>query len=401
MDAASVRQRLQSATSSDSRQLDRVCEDVATALMETDVEPPFTVSTSNFATDPYLICADRYWRLRFLDQPNVRTAAACAVWLNTHVHRDHLTEVREKWSLGYAFITKDNVESRHELSEAIEQIVTADGTDGSIAYFATLYHAGKLRSNFSFDELRQFLESSLLALAANAHRDDPLFFALRAFAAFGSRSITSEHAVELLDQAWNSPQRTRHVVDICLNGIQAAAPFERHGQLLRDRSAEAVRDYRKDHMFHFRLASGQHMCHEHDEALDTIDTALRLLPATGNRGSHKLLQEQFLAKRDAIQEGRISAQRDAEHQHRWHEQETANQAIRHDLRTHTFKGVELVTIFTAAIAFFIGSLQVTLSGSLPLSDRVWLIGELGAGLIIFAALIIGGTWLINRDRHHR
>jgi hypothetical protein len=412
--------RLEQVSASDSRELDRVCEEVATALFEGGQEPPFTVTSADFATDPHLICADRYWRLRFLDRPTIQTAAACSTWLVGHVIRDHHTEVLEKWSLGYAFITKDSVESSLELSRAVEEIVEHDSSAGETAYFATLYHAGKLRSNFWFDELHQFLDASLLALAAGVHRQAPLFTALRSFAAFGSRVLTTEHAIGLLDQAWFSSERTRHVVDICLNGIQAAVPFDGHGQLLRERAAEAVRDHPLDHIFHFRLASGQHMVRDHDAALDSINTALRHLPALGSRGSHKLLQEQYLAKRDAILEGRLRAELDAEHaqqlagqeerhRRRWEqlegelrrrgeEQEKARREGQEAARANHVRAVELVAVFTSAIAFAVGSLQVTLTGSYSLHDRLALIAAWGVGHVIFALLVVGGTWLITRPR---
>lgn len=420
MESAAHLARLDQVSASDSREVDRVCEEVATAMFEAGEVPSFDVTSADFAGDARLICADRYWRLRFLDGPDIRTAAACSAWLVSHIAREHRTEVLEKWSLGYAFITKDSVESALELSRAAEEIVGNDTSAGDAAHFATLYHAGKLRANLCFDELHQFLDSSLLALAAGVHRQAPLFTALRSFAAFGSRAITAEHATGLLNHAWSSPERTRHVVDICLNGIQFATPFEGHGRLLRDRATEAVRDHPNDHIFHFRLASGQHMVRDNDAALDSIDTALRHLPASGNRGSHKLLQEQYIAKRDAILEGRLRAELDAEHtqvlanqerrhSRRWEqlgaelhrrgeEQEKAQRESQEIARANHVRSVELVAVFTSAIAFAVGSLQVSLTGSFTLKDRLALIGAWGAFHVIFALLVVGGTWFITRPR---
>ncbi|OCC11575.1 hypothetical protein A3Q37_02772 [Streptomyces sp. PTY087I2] len=420
MDPGSYTARLNGVTVSDSRELDRVCEEVALALHRDGTEPPFDVRSSDFAADPYLICSDRYWRLRFLEQPSIRTAAACSLWISAHVSREARVEVLEKWALGYAFITKDSVESAVELSQSIEEIVSRDTPAGDVAYFSTLYHAGKLRSDFLFEELHRFLDASLLALAVGTHRQSALFTALRSFAAFGSPAVTAEHAVSLLDQAWNSADRTRHVVDICLNGIQFAASFEGHGELLRDRAAEAVRDHPGDHMFHFRLATGHHMTGDHDAALTSIDTALRLLPAVGTRGSHKLLQEQYLTKREVIVEGRQRAALDAEHQQRLADQEERhqerwarseeeirrrderlNRALKDNeesARANHVRSVELVALFSSVIAFAVGSLQVTLTGDFPLRDRLLLIGAWGSAHALFALLVIGGTWLITRPR---
>ncbi|WP_189490987.1 hypothetical protein [Streptomyces antnestii] len=401
MDAASVSATLDTASAADSRALDRICEEAAEALVREGVVPPFDVTSADFAGDARLICADRYWRLRFLARPDVRTAALCARWIGSHVARDVREAVVERWALGYAFVTRDTVESVGELSEATEDIVGRDTASGDLAHFAVLYHAGKLRSNFCFDELRQFLESSLLALACGSHREEPLFVALRSFAAFGSREVTAEHATALLDTAWTSPRRTRYVVDICLNGLQFAAPFEGRGELLRDRATEAVRDHPGDHMFLFRLASGRYMCGEYDAALGSVDEALRRLPATGSRVSHKLLQEQYLAMRNAIQDGLLRAHRDAEQQRRWADQESANRSIEETMRSSTVRAVELVAVFTAAIAFSVGSLQVTLTGTMPLRDRLWLVAAQGAGLAVFALLVVGGTWWLTRPRRRR
>ncbi|MDI3417516.1 hypothetical protein [Streptomyces luteolus] len=434
MDVAAISARLRQIPVSDSRELDRVCEEAAAAFLDAGREPPYDVGSADFATDAFLICADRYWRRRFLALPSVRTAAACAAWLMAHVARDCRTEVLEKWSLGYAFITREHGESGGELSEATEEIVAGDTAAGDVAYFAALYHAGKLRANFQHDELRQFLESSLLALAAGSHRQEPLFVALRSFAAFGSESITTDHALSLLSEAWNSPERTRHVVDICLNGIQMALPFDDQGEVLSVHAQEAVRDHPLDHMFHFRLACARHMRGDHDAALGSITTALTLLPAIGTRISHELLQQQYLSKRAEILDGRERARFDArqrrrmeeledahqrrlvelesEHERRWREleeelrrdkerQEQTQRELVEGTRAATIRAMELVALFAAVIAFAVGSLQITLNGDMSLHDRAWLIAELGGGLLAFAFVITGGTWYITRTRRAR
>ncbi|WP_250285191.1 hypothetical protein [Frankia sp. CiP1_Cm_nod2] len=399
MDVASINTRLGRVASADSRELDRVCEEVAAELIDADVEPPFRVPSADFATDPWLICADRYWRRRLLHQPTVEVAARCARWLHDHTDPPVRPDIIEKWSLGYAFITKDTVESRHDLTLATGRIVETFQGSTDICYFATLYHAGKLRANFWFDELHQFLESSLLAVAAGQHRDDPLFTGLRAFAAFGSRTITTSHALELLDTAWSAAPRSRAVVDVCLNALWAAPPFPGQGEQLRRHAAEAVAEYPDDHLFRFRLASGQRMCGDYTDALATIDTALRLLPAIGARISHELLQGQYLRERATILEGLDRAAWTSDQQTRWLDQDTANRDLRRTLQTSAIRAVELVTVFTAAIAFAVGSLQITLTGTLPLRDRAFLLVLLGAGLLLFALLTVAGTWIIT-GRHH-
>ena len=400
MDVASINARLGRAAAADSRELDRVCETVAAELIDANTEPPFPIPSADFTIDPWLICADRYWRRRFLAEPTVEVAARCARWLLDHAEALIRPAIIEKWALGYAFITRDNVESRHDLTLATGRIVETYQGSVDICSFATLYHAGKLRADFAFDELHQFLESSLLAVAAGSHRDDPLFTSLRGFAALGTRTITTDYALELLDEAWNSAPRSRAVVDVCLHALWAAPPFPGQGEQLRRRAAEGVAEHPGDHLFEFRLASGQRMCGQYTEALVSIDAALRLLPTIGSRISHFLLQEQYLRERELIQEGLHRAALASEQNTRWRDQEAANRDLRRTLETSAVRAVELVAVFTAAIAFAVGSLQVTLTGALSFGARALLLAILGGGLLLFALLIIAGTWIIT-GRHHR
>ncbi|MEU5532926.1 hypothetical protein [Streptomyces sp. NPDC020362] len=399
MDMATVIARLDEARAADPGTRDRICDETAAALLAASTPPAFEVRSADFRNDPYFVCADRYWRGRFQERPTAGTAFECARWMADHVTDGSWGVVAEQWALGNGFLNRGSLGSADQFAEALA------GTDAGtvaeaerIAFFLTLFHAGKLRANFCFDELHAFLAYAPSSVAAGSLRARPVFVALQSFAAFGSRALTIAFASELLEKAWSSEDRTRHTVDICLNGVAFAVPFEEQGELLRSHAAEAVEAYPGDHMFHARLAAGLHMCGRHDAALESIDTALALLAASPT-ASLGVLQEQFLTKRDAIQEGRLRAVRDAEQQRRWEEQAAANAQLERSLHTSSVRAVEVVAVFTAAIAFAVGSLQVTLTGKLPLSDRLWLLGAQGAGLAVFALLIVGGTWLITRSHH--
>ncbi|MCA6093251.1 hypothetical protein LE181_13900 [Streptomyces sp. SCA3-4] len=97
----------------------------------------------------------------------------------------------------------------------------------------------------------------------------------------------------------------------------------------------------------------------------------------------------------------MRAAREAEHEGRWRRQDAANVDLERAMHRSSIRAVELVAVFTSAIAFAVGSLQVTLSGTLKLRERLWLLTALGAGLAVFALLIVGGTWLITRSRSRR
>ncbi|MEW2396607.1 hypothetical protein [Streptomyces sp. NPDC046862] len=397
MDTATVIARLDEARGADSRTRDRVCDEVAAEFLAAGTPPFIEVRSADLRTDPYLMCADRYWRGRFQEQPTARTALECARWMSDHVNDESWEAVAEQWALGNGFLNRDNLESPDQLAEVMGETGTGAAVE-RFAFFLTLFHAGKLRANFCFDELHAFLAYSPSSAAAGSLRGEPVFVALQSFAAFGSRTLTAAYASELLEQAWSAADRTRHTVDICLNGVAFAPPFAGQGELLRDYAEEAVEAHPGDHMFHARLAAGLHMCGRHDAALESIDTALALLAASAT-ASLSVLQNQYLTKRDAIQEGRLRAERDAEQLHRWEQQAAANAQLERSLHTSSVRAVEVVAVFTAAIAFAVGSLQVTLTGKLPLSDRLWLLAAQGVGLAVFALLIVGGTWLITRSHH--
>lgn len=401
MDEQSLHQRLHHASTAGSRELDRTCEAAAHELVDAGEEPPFEVDSADFAADPYLITADRYWRLRFLALPTVDTAARCAEWLERHVAEQHRAEVRQKWALGYAFITRDNVESPTELTESSTWIVERYRGSPAIMFFAILYHAGKFRANHDFEDLRSFLGSSVLALACSSFHQHPTFVALQAFASLGSRHIARDSALEPLRAAWAATDRSWHTVDICLHALAVAPPFDGQAQLLRDYALEAAEEFPQQHLVHFRLATGQRLAGEHAAALNSVDTALRLLPAVGNRTRHELFQEQFLRERALITNAQHIAEITERYEHRLAEQEAGNEEVRRSLAAHTVRVVEVVTLVMAAITFAVGSLQVTLSGDLPTGDRALLIGMLGGGLALFALLVVGGTWWITRHRRER
>ncbi|NEW27002.1 hypothetical protein [Nocardia cyriacigeorgica] len=389
--------RLVAGAAPGTRELERECDTFARRYLAQGVEPQFDVRSADFATDPFLICADRYWNLRFSAEPTLSTAVECAGWVTERIDAACRQPIVEKWAIGYSFITRGTVESLTEIADATADIIANDDADCSRAYFATLYHAGKLRANLSFDELNLFLVSSPLATAAGRHREQPLFIALQAFAGLGSRQITNEHAMRLFEKSWNAPDRTHASIDIALHALEAAVPFDEQGALLRGKAAEAIAEYPANALFRFRLALGFFLCDDHDAALIAIDDALRLLPATGWRSTHELLSEQFLQVRRSILLARSDARRAAEQQLRLdrHEQAVADTAGL--ARRSIIRAVELVAVFAAVIAFAVGSLNVTLNGNLDLASRIWILVVFGAGLLIFALLVIGGTWWLTRD----
>ncbi|MBF6089975.1 hypothetical protein [Nocardia cyriacigeorgica] len=381
------------------RELERECDVFARRYLAEPgvVEPQFDITSANFTSDPFLICADRYWNLRFTAEPTLATAVQCAGWATERIEAAYRQPILEKWAIGYAFITRGTVESLTEIADATADIIAGDDAECSRAYFATLYHAGKLRANLSFDELSLFLGSSPLANAAGRNRDKPLFIALQAFAGFGSRQTTNEHAMMLFEKSWTAPDRTHASIDIALHALEAAVPFDEQGTVLRTKAAEAIAEYPDNALFRFRLGLGAFLCDDHDAALTSIDDALRLLPATGWRSSHELLSEQFLHVRRSILLARSDARRATDQQRRLDRYEQAVAETADLARRSVIRAVELVAVFAAVIAFAVGSLNVTLNGNLDLGSRLWILVVFGGGLLLFVLLIVGGTWLITRD----
>jgi hypothetical protein len=115
-------------------------------------------------------------------------------------------------------------------------------------------------------------------------------------------------------------------------------------------------------------------------------------------GSHKELQQQYLYERNAIKSEREIARLTAQQQALITELKADNAALRQTVQTSTTRTIEVVALFIAAIAFAVGSLQVTLVGTLSLKDRTILLGIFGVGLLLFAVVIVGATWTITRVR---
>jgi hypothetical protein len=400
MDHVVIESALAELDPADSRELERYCDRYAREFLAAGVEPQFHVATADFARDPYLICADRYWNYRHRDEPTLHTAVACAGWLAEHVALDVRTAVREKWAVGYAFITRDSVQSLADIADATADIIASDDSDCSRAYFATLYHAGKLRANFAFSELGLFLESSPLALAAGNNRETPLFTAFLALAAYGSRKSNPTYAGELLDRAWNAPDRTHATVDTALNALATAVPFDGQGELLRDRSGEALAGYPGNHLFHFRLAQALHMSGDYDAALPEIDAALERLPATGWRIQHELFQIQFTALRDAIRHSQAQARDFAAQAERLDRQRQEVETIADAVQKQTTQVIVAVALSVAVIAFAWGALNITLTG-LGLGARFALLGGFFAGMTAYAVLVVAGVWFLTARRRRR
>ncbi|SCE43455.1 hypothetical protein GA0115242_13721 [Streptomyces sp. SolWspMP-5a-2] len=399
MDTATVAARLEEARGVDPRARSLICDEVSAAFLASGTVPSFGVKGVDPVDDPYFLCADRYWRRRFQERPTARTAAACARWVFDHVRKEGRGAVTERWALGNGFLDRADTEPGERTAGMAEQAAAGSGGERA-ALFVTLYQAGKLRANFRFDELHAFLTFSPAAAAVGSLRTEPVYLALQAFAAFGSRALTVDHARELLERAWSAKDRSRHTLEICLHAVAFAAPFDGQGELLRGHAEEAVRVCPDDHGFHARLAAGRHLCGRHDAALESIDTALSLL-AAAPPADLAVLQDHYLTRREAIQEGRLRALRDTEQERRWAEQTSANARLERSLQRSSVRAVEVAAIFTAAIAFAVGSLQITLTGTLALSARLWLLTAQGVVLALFAALIVGGTWLITRERGGR
>jgi len=418
MDHEAVVRVLRALQKSGKSRIDRECDVLAHGYIAENVEPQFTVRSAEFDSDPWFILADRYWNLRLTKEPTLQIAVLCAGWLNEHVEAEYREAVREKWTMGYGFITRGTVESTEEIEAAAPDIIASD-PDGSHAYFAVLYHAAKLRADRSFDELLDFLKQSRLSDSIKkAYWDKTLFIALQAYGALGSEQTSVAYARRLADKAWNSPHRTRETIDVVLNGLTVGGDFDGRGELLRTRAAEAVAAFPDDHIFLFRLATGRRLCGDYDVALDSIRQAITKLPKSGWRISHELLQEQYMAEeRLIISEQTIARQmhsaREAQERYTWqltgiieqHKQDMAALISSHEqqmkgladsARRGHVRSIEMIALFVATIAFAVGTLNISLNGTLALVARLWMIAELGGGLLLFAFVIVGGTWVITR-----
>lgn len=349
---------------------DETCDVVARRYLAEGIEPAFLVDRSDFG-DTKLLTADRYWRLRLVEKPTVVTAIENARWLYSHVAHDAQESLVCRWALGYGFVTRDVIESEAELDAAADDYAEADPR---VLAYACVYHAGKLRAGFRFDELHVLLTESLLARrAGSALRDTLLFEALCAFADFGRRGhITT--ALAGFERVWASPQRTPAITDLLLNGLGVSVPFDGKGQLLIARAHEAITCDPGSHGLYYLLSQGYSLCGQHAVALEAIDTAITLLPATGWRSSFSMLSEQYAARRIAIQDASLVGPA-----------RTVGGEV-----AAPFRRVVLAMPLAAAFGFAINAGAVlSRDGADPLSERVLELGVIGTVLVLMTAL---GVW---------
>ncbi|WP_248814047.1 hypothetical protein [Frankia sp. AgPm24] len=376
----SIATRLGRAASQGPRAMDRVCEQVAGEFLEANIEPRLRIPSADFAADPWLVCADRYWRRRLLAEPTVEVAARCAHWLSEHCQENIRPQIFTTWALGYAFITRDSVDPRADLSRFDGRIIEQYKGAPDICFFAALYHAGKLRANFWFEELHQFLDASLLMLAAGDHRDDPLVTALRAFAEFGRGNTDQGH--DLLRTAWDTPDRSRAVVDVCLHALDVAAPFPAQGEELRTYATEAARTF-PDHGVFYRLARGQRRCGQYTEAETSIRKALALLPAIGSRISHEHLQERYIREWDNIRSAEQDHLAVPEQPDGLVATETGSRRLPHTMIAAVVATVVLMVGVVAAAT-------VTVHDDWSLADRLWAEAALFTSLLLLAVGVLAG-----------
>lgn len=394
-----------------SRTFERACRRIALRYINGREEPQFNIESSDFNHDSFLICADYYWKYRFHLEPTLVTAVECASWMAKHVATEFYDRIRDKWAIGFGFVNRDSVESASEVNRVAHAVIADDDDDGRSAFFATLFHAEKLCANHAVGELDLFLEQSPLASAAGPHRESVLFRAFRTYVAFCSHRFSHEHACALFGGIWNSSYRSLAATDVVLHGLAMSHDFDGRRELLRTHASEAVAEYPDEHIFYYRLATGQWLCGDHESALGAIDAALGLLSVHGGRISHELLQGQYLARREAIEVGREQDRRaraeraraEQERSRAVEQDRTLSEQTKHEVgqiaesvRGSVLWTVQVMAVFAAVIGIAVGSLSVGLNGSRSFSESLWLVAALDGGLAIFALLTVGGNLVIMR-----
>lgn len=419
----------------DDRVRDQEIEEIAVRLHAAGQNPEWQVSTADFDRDVFLICADRYWRLRFLDKQVVATAVECGRWFAAYVDQAAQAAVFQQWTKGYAFITRGVIEDNPE----IRDLITDADTD-LVGYFAACYQSLKLKFAFRFGAQATFIDSVRnLGVVSQARSTDPFWIAQEAAARFGDRKSAKNYAEERLEIAWHGARESEDVADVCVSAVRYARGIDGQGALLTQYADKAVELYPDNHIFLAAAATGHHMIadlgRKHEEkgtsaatsgnpdlerALELIDDALTKLPPMGERTSYELFQGQYMAKREAIVDSmihhdRIAARdRQVEQERRKRDLDLKAQQERLEdkivrveqamdkaddqNRANQVRSVELVAVFSAVIAFAVGAFQVANDDSLGLRDRSLLLLVWGGLNIGFVLLVVGGTWIIARSR---
>jgi hypothetical protein len=222
----------------------------------------------------------------------------------------------------------------------------------------------------------------------------------------GKRDIPQ--ALELNDLAWNDTSQIDSVGairDICLHGLWVGNLIPNQGELLLRRCDEYVEEahrfgLRPDNaIVLFRRAGAQRMLALFEESIETIDELLNGL--SGSSEFIRTFSEQIIRERELAQLGLTfeklrsdvdgAAVRLAEAEGKLNQSEARLGEIEHQGLT---RNVQIISIFTAAVAFAVGVAGITTkSGNAPLS-AVLISVSLGVGLLGFVFLI----FLVTRTR---
>lgn len=246
----------------------------------------------------------------------------------------------------------------------------ADQSDPNAARRALVYvHGQRLRFDFKFEEL-----DNRCSVWLPDYREDGFVAGLAAFAALGMRS---DRGIPLLDRALSLPDADMHCRYVCLHAMWFGTNLERQAERMIQLSDEMIGRGEDWYNLYFWRCYALRRLGRLDEAMDSIDRAIALLPVGMNMIHQDYVREREMVKTTQLLNEQISAiAQDIKDQLRSESEEYLDD-VKDDLMEYSRSAQRIVSESLVSLVEVLG-VFVALAGFL-----------LGSGTLVFRS---GGFW---------
>ncbi|MBC8090816.1 MAG: hypothetical protein H7Y15_02530 [Pseudonocardia sp.] len=265
-----------------------------------------------------------------------------------------------------------------------------DSAPGSPAdLFVIALTLERLRFLFQFAQLATVVDGM-----AEDRRSEPFVQAMRAFALLGGRHpLHRDSGLAIVQRVWDSASDRRErlaIQDVCLHALWVAEHLPEQGRVLLDYCRRAEQealesgDERAGPVVLFRKAYALRELADYDSALIAIDTALGDL--RGDNEFVRTFSEQCIRERQLIIVGRDLTRLTTDLEETSGQISAAEHRIEAVVERNSIRSVEVLGLFSAAVAFAVGTSSIGANAASPL-----------AGLLIAVALgacLLGFSWMI-------
>jgi hypothetical protein len=257
-------------------------------------------------------------------------------------------------------------------------IGTMVGAHTAAAQFVVAMELERARFLFKYQRIRDIVDG-----LDDSWNDSPLVRSFRMFADINlaQNPDEMERGIRQLWRETANSELAAPIGDILMHAVWLCYRLTRQGEVLEQFTADALSGRTPGAVTHFRRAAALRRLGAWDDAIAELDTALAQLTTASE--FTRTFSEQIIREREFIVQARSVGDDIARHE----------SAIGSMERDSLARSVQIVTLFTAVIAFASGSIGVAQSGT-TLRHQLVIAMALGTGLAMFSLLVIGALrWM--------